>query len=137
MKKLLTFAVVLACTVALSSNATAVEKKPAKKPAKSENAANPAAKKPSDERTIRGELVCAHCSLGIGEGCQNAIKVTRKGKDGKEIQAVYLLTGDAADTLGKGDGQMVIAKGKVKREGKGKEAKLYLATSSLQAVKKK
>lgn len=132
MKKLLTVAIALVCTVALSGNAFAAPKKDAKKPAKADQA-----KKPNAERTIRGELVCAHCSLGIGEGCQNAIKVTRKNKDGKEIQQVFLLTGDAADALGKGDGQTVIAKGKVKREGKGKDAKLYLAATSLTAAKGK
>jgi hypothetical protein len=133
MKKTLSIALAIACTLALGGNAMAADKKKdAKKPAKSDKA-----KQPAGERTVRGELVCAHCALGIGEGCQNAIKVSRKGKDGKEIQQVFLLTGDAADALGKGDGQKVIAKGRVKREGKGKDAKLYLAASSLAADKGK
>ena len=135
MKKLLTLALTLACTFALTGSATAAEKK-TKKPAATESSKN-AAKKPSAERTVKGELVCAHCSLGIGSSCQNAIKVTRKGKDGKEIQQVFLLTGDAADALGKGYGQTVIAKGMVKREGSGKEAKLYLAATSLTESKAK
>ena len=135
MKKIITLALTLACTLALSGNALAADKK-TKKPAQGE-AAEKTAKKPSAERTVKGELVCAHCALGIGESCQNALKVTRKGKDGKEIQQVFLLTGDAAGSLGKGDGQTVIAKGKVKREGSGKDARLYLATTSLTAVKAK
>jgi hypothetical protein len=134
MKKLLALTLVLTCSLSMGTDAFAAPKKSTdKKPAQSDNAK----KKPSDERTVRGELVCAHCSLGIGDGCQNAIKVSRKGKDGKEIQQVFLLTGDAADALGKGDGQKVIAKGRVKREGKGKDAKLYLATTSLVADSKK
>lgn len=137
MKQLIKIALTVACAVALGSSAVAADKKEeAKKPAKGEKAKK-GAKKPAAERTVRGELVCAHCALGIGDGCQNAIKVTRKSKDGKEIQQVFLLTGDAANALGKGDGQKVIAKGKVKREGKGKEAKLYLAASSLTADKGK
>jgi hypothetical protein len=130
MKKLITSALALACVFALSTGAVAEEKKTKKsKKAKTEASAkgDKAAKKKT-ERTIKGELVCAHCALGKGESCANAIKVTNK-KTGKEM--VYFLGGDAANKLGKGKGQKVVAKGKIERKGKGKEATITLLASSL------
>lgn len=50
-------------------------------------------------------------------------------KSGKEM--VFFLAGDAANKLGKGSGQKVVAKGKIERKGKGKDAKLTLVASSL------
>ncbi|MBG88963.1 MAG: hypothetical protein CMO80_18960 [Verrucomicrobiales bacterium] len=126
MKKLLTAALALTCAFALTTSAVAEEKK-AKK-AKKEGAA-----KKNKERTVKGELICAHCALGKGDSCNNAIKVTNK-KSGKEM--IYFLSGDAASALGKGKGQKVIAKGKVERKGKGKEAKITLVASSLAVDKK-
>ena len=124
MKKLLTAALSLAFAFALTTGAVAEEKK-AKKGA-------------NKERTVKGSLICAHCELGKGDSCNNAIKVTRKNKKtGKESTVVYFLDGDAASALGKGKGQAVVAKGTIKREGKGKDAKITLVASSLAADKKK
>lgn len=131
MKKLITSALALACVFALSTGAVAEEKKTKKsKKATTEASAktDKAAKKKKAERTIKGELVCAHCALGKGDSCANAIKVTNK-KTGKEM--VFFLGGDAANKLGKGTGQKVVAKGKVERKGKGKETTLTLVASSL------
>ncbi|MGB0582023.1 MAG: hypothetical protein ACPGVU_20195 [Limisphaerales bacterium] len=128
MKKLITAALSLAFAFALTTGAVAEEKK--EKKAKKGGA--------NKERTVKGSLVCAHCELGKGDSCNNAIKVTRKNKKtGKESTVVYFLDGDAASALGKGKGQSVVAKGTIKREGKGKEAKLTLVASSLSADKKK
>lgn len=120
MKKLITAALSLAFAFALTTNAVAADEKKEKKK-KGANA----------ERTVRGELICAHCELGEGASCANAIRVTRKNKEGKEIQQIFQLKGDAANALGKGKGQKVLAKGTIKREGKGKEAKLFLTVASL------
>jgi len=126
MKKLITAALTLAFTFALATGAVAEEKKKKGK------------KDPNAERTIKGELICAHCELGKGDSCANAIRVTSKNKkSGKELTRIFFLDGDAASALGKGKGQAVVAKGKIKREGKGKDVKLTLVASSLSEDKKK
>ncbi len=126
MKKLITAALTLACAFALTTGAVAEEKK---------------AKKQTDKTakvmSRTGELICAHCELGEGASCANALRVTRKGKDGKEVQQIIQLSGAAADALGKGQGQKVIAKGTIKRQGKGKDAKLIMTVASLTAAKAK
>jgi hypothetical protein len=126
MKKLITAALTLAFAFALTTGAVAEEKKAKKKGAKTAKVMS---------RT--GELICAHCELGEGASCANALRVTRKGKDGKEVQQIIQLSGDAADALGKGKGQKVLAKGTIKREGKGKDAKLIMTVASLTAAKAK
>lgn len=124
MKKLITAALSLAFAFALTTGAVAEEKKAKKGAAK--------------ERTIKGELICAHCELGKGDSCNNAIRVVGKNKKtGKEITRIFFLDGDAASALGKGKGQKVVAKGTLKREGKGKDAKVTLVASSLAEDKKK
>jgi len=138
MKKLITAALSLAFAFALTTGAVAAEEKKAKKgdKAKKEQAAKKGDKKTAKkERSVKGELICAHCELGEGASCANALRVTRKGKDGKEQTRIFLLQGDAATALGKGKGQTVTAKGMIKREGKGKEAKMILVASSLKAAK--
>ncbi len=122
MKKLITAALSLAFAFALTTGAVAEEKKGAKK------------KNADKERTIKGDLICAHCELGKGDGCANAIRQTKKNKDGKEITRIFFLEGDAASACGKGKGQAVIAKGKLKKEGKGKDAKVILVASSVKEV---
>lgn len=136
MKKLITAALSLAFAFALTTGAMAEEKKE-KKSAKKEQSAKKGDKKKNanKERTVKGELICAHCELGKGDGCANAIRVTRKNKEGKESTRIYFLEGDAASACGKGKGQAVVAKGKLKREGKGKDAKIILVASSVKEVK--
>lgn len=112
MKKLITAALTLAFVFALTTSAVADEKK-------------------AKVRALKGELLCAHCDLSIGDSCSGALRVTAKGKEGKEIKRIFLLKGDAASSLGKGKGQMVIAKGTIKTEGKGKNIKRIMTVASL------
>lgn len=137
MKKLVTAALSLAFAFALTTSVVAEEKKEKKKGDKKEQAAKKGDKKKAanKERAVKGELICAHCELGEGASCANALRVTRKNKEGKETTRIFLLQGDAATALGKGKGQTVTAKGTIKREGKGKDAKMILVASSLKAAK--
>lgn len=139
MKKLITAALSLAFAFALTTSVVAAEeKKEKKKGAKKEQAEKKGDKKTANknkERTVKGELICAHCELGKGDSCANALRVTRKGKDGKEQTRIFMLEGDAASACGKGKGQTVTAKGTIKREGKGKDAKMIFVASSVKEVK--
>ena len=51
-------------------------------------------KDPAAERTIKGTLKCAKCSLKKTEECQAALEITRKDKEGKETTRVILLKND-------------------------------------------
>ena len=51
-------------------------------------------KDPAAERTIKGTLKCAKCSLKKTEECQAALEITRKSKEGKETTRVILLKND-------------------------------------------
>lgn len=43
------------------------------------------------ERTIRGVLACAKCTLKKTKSCQAALTVQRKNKEGEQIERVILL----------------------------------------------
>lgn len=43
------------------------------------------------ERTIRGVLACAKCTLKKTKSCQAALTVKRKNKEGEQIERVILL----------------------------------------------
>ena len=43
------------------------------------------------ERTIRGVLACAKCTLKKAKSCQAALTVKRKNKEGEQIERVILL----------------------------------------------
>ena len=49
---------------------------------------------PNTERTIKGTLKCAKCSLKKTEECQAALEIKRKNKDGKETTRVIMLKND-------------------------------------------
>lgn len=115
MKKLIATLATIAVAFTMTTGAFADEKKADKK-----------------EATVKGKAVCAHCNLGLGDSCATVIQTTKKGKDGKEVKQVYWLTdNEAAQKLGKGTGQTVVAKGTVKKEGKKDAAKLMLTASSI------
>ena len=42
---------------------------------------------PNAERTFKGTVKCAKCSLKKTEACQAALEITRKNKDGKEFNS--------------------------------------------------
>ncbi|MCS1408950.1 MAG: hypothetical protein M2R45_02129 [Verrucomicrobia subdivision 3 bacterium] len=65
---------IIAISMAIPSATAAEEGKAAKK-----------------ERTTRGVLVCAKCSLGKTESCQAALTINRKNKQGEKIERVFLL----------------------------------------------
>ena len=46
---------------------------------------------PNAERTIKGTLKCAKCSLKKTEECQAALEIKRKGKDGKETSRIIMI----------------------------------------------
>ncbi|HJN89782.1 MAG TPA: DUF6370 family protein [Verrucomicrobiota bacterium] len=102
----------LAISVAmLSSNAD--EKKPAV--AKTDKAAK--------ERTVRGTLMCAKCTLKKTDACQAALEMKRKDKNGKEVARVLLLKNNEAtkaihSKICKGQKVAVAVTGKL--DGKGK-----------------
>ena len=49
---------------------------------------------PNAERTFKGTVKCAKCSLKKTEACQAALEITRKNKDGKETTRVILIKND-------------------------------------------
>ena len=49
---------------------------------------------PNAERTIKGTVKCAKCSLKKTEECQAALEIKRKGKDGKETARVIMIKND-------------------------------------------
>ena len=49
---------------------------------------------PNAERTVKGTLKCAKCSLKKTEQCQAALEITRKNKDGKETTRVIMIKND-------------------------------------------
>merc|ERR1712072_192287 len=48
-------------------------------------------KKATKERTLKGTIMCAKCTLKKTDACQAALQVKRKSKDGKEVARVLLL----------------------------------------------
>lgn len=136
MKKLITAALSLAFAFALTTNVVAEEKKE-KKSKKAKTEKSEKGEKTAKVMARTGELICAHCELGEGASCANALRITRKNKEGKEIQQIIQLKGEGASALGKGKGQKVLAKGTIKREGKGKDAKFIMTVASLTEAKAK
>lgn len=85
------------------------------------------------EKTVKGKAVCAHCDLGIENSCQAVIQTTQKNKQGKDVARVYYLSKNAAaKEIGRPKGQNVTIKGTVKKEGKGKDAKLILTAKKVE-----
>ena len=80
--------------------------------------------KAAKERTVKGTIMCAKCTLKKTDSCQAALQVKRKGKDGKEVARVILLKNNDitkafhSKICGSGDKVAVGVTGKL--EGKGK-----------------
>lgn len=126
MKKLITLLSVAAITLAISTSATAAEKKK---------------RDPNAPRTITGVGVCAKCKLGEADKCANVVQVKRKGKDGAEQTINYYLADNEAAKEAHGEffckgEHPVSVTGTVKREGKGKDAKSILTATKVSAPKK-
>ncbi len=121
MKKLLQILTVVAVVFAMAAPTFAADKKGEKRD-------------PKAPRTIVGQGVCPKCCLGEGGECRNAIQVTRKGKDGKEMKMVYAVEGDVDHQLFCKGNKKVAVTGTIKREGKGKDAKMtVVATKAVEA----
>ena len=93
---------------------------------------------PNAERTIKGTLKCAKCSLKKTEECQAALEITRKNKEGKETTRVILIKNDDVSKafhkeICKAD---VFAAVTAKFEGKGK-ARVLVASKIEKAQPKK
>ena len=95
-------------------------------------------KDPAAERTAKGTLKCAKCSLKKTEECQAALEIKRKGKDGKETARVIMIKNDDVSKafhkeICKAD---VFAAVTGKFEGKGK-ARILVASKIAKAEPKK
>jgi hypothetical protein len=129
MKKLVTILSIAAVALAISTSATAAEKKKKNRD-------------PKAPRTITGVGVCGKCKLGTAKECNNVVQVTRKNKEGKETTTNFVLAANetAKDSHGKffckGETPVSVT-GTIKREGKGKDAKMTLTASKVEAPKKK
>lgn len=127
MNKLITLFGVAAITLAISTSATAADKKK---------------RDPKAPRTITGVGVCGKCKLGEADKCTNVVQMKRKGKDGKERVISFLLADNevAKDAHGKffckGETPVAVT-GTVKREGKGKDAKMIITATKVAEPKKK
>jgi hypothetical protein len=126
MKKIITLLSVAAVTLAISTSASAAEKKQ---------------RDPNAPRTITGVGVCGKCKLGEADKCTNVVQMKRKGKDGQEQTLTFTLADNdvAKDAHGKffckGETPVAVT-GTVKREGKGKDAKMILTATKIEAPKK-
>jgi hypothetical protein len=127
MKTILTFLVVPVLAFSLTSFAVGADADAGKKK-----------RDPNAERTVKGQACCAKCCLKTAEKCANVITTTRTDKDGKEQEVTFWLADqEQHDELFCKGKTEVIAKGTVKREGKGKDAKMVLTPSSVKKVKAK
>jgi len=95
-------------------------------------------KDPAAERTVKGTLKCAKCSLKKTEECQAALEIKRKDKDGKETARVILIKNDDVSKafhkeICKAD---IFAAVTGKFEGKGK-ARILVANKIAKAEPKK
>lgn len=84
----------------------------------------------ADEKTIKGEGLCAKCELKEAKSCQNAIKV----KDGDKSIVYYLEQNDVSKAFHKNlcSGKAkVVAKGEVKE----KDGKKILIASKIELDK--
>ncbi|MDP7010402.1 MAG: DUF6370 family protein [Verrucomicrobiota bacterium] len=93
---------------------------------------------PNAERTLKGTLKCAKCSLKKTEECQAALEIKRKSKDGKETARVIMIKNDDVSKafhkeICKAD---VFAAVTGKFEGKGK-ARTIIASKIVKAEPKK
>ena len=121
MKKLLQFLTVAALAFAVATPTFAADK-----PKKKGNAG---------PRTISGEAVCPKCTLNDeGAECGQAIRTTRKDKAGKEVTLIYYVVGDLAKEnhgiFCKGNKKATVT-GTMKREGKGKDAKIIVTATKV------
>ena len=93
---------------------------------------------PNAERTIKGTLKCAKCSLKKTEECQAALEIKRKDKDGKETTRVILLkNNDVTKAFPEKIREVgVFAAVTAKFEGKGK-ARVLVASKIVKAQPKK
>jgi len=128
MKKFLQIVVAAAVALAVATPTFAADKKKGGK---------------GGPRTITGQAVCPKCCLKDGSTeCGNAIQLdARKGKDGKEIPArVIYVVGDVAkdnhSLFCKGNKRATVT-GTIKREGKGKDAKMVLTATKVEEAKGK
>ena len=95
-------------------------------------------KDPAAERTVKGTLKCAKCSLKKTEECQAALEIKRKDKNGKETARVILIKNDDVSKafhkeICKAD---IFAAVTGKFEGKGK-ARILVANKIAKAEPKK
>ncbi len=95
-------------------------------------------KDPAAERTVKGTLKCAKCSLKKTEECQAALEIKRKDKNGKETARVILIKNDDVSKafhkeICKAD---IFAAVTGKFEGKGK-ARILVASKIAKAEPKK
>lgn len=102
--------------------------------------AEEAEKTAKKERTTKGTLVCAKCTLKQTESCQAALQIDRKNKAGKEIKRTFLLTNnDVAKAFHKnicsGDKVPVAVTGT--RQGKGKKVTITASKIVKAKAKKK
>lgn len=123
MKKFLQIVVAAAVALAVATPTFAADKKK---------------RDPKAPRTIVGQGVCPKCCLKDGSTeCSNAVQVTRKGKDGKEVKVVYAVQGDVDHQLFCKGNKRVAVTGTVKREGKGKDAKMTIVATKAAEAKGK
>lgn len=102
----------------------------------------PAAGKKADkkERQIKGYALCAKCALKKSEKCETLIQREVKTKNGKKRLITFSLEANkVAQDFHKhvcASKEPVIAKGKLKTEGKGKKMKRILTLSSIKIDEK-
>ena len=88
---------------------------------------------PNAERTIKGTLKCAKCTLKKTEECQAALELARKGKDGK-ARIIMLKNDDVTKAFHKEICKAdVFAAVTAKYEGKGKNR--VLVASKIEKAK--
>jgi hypothetical protein len=122
MKKLLQFLTVAALAFAVATPTMAADKDKKKRD-------------PNAPRTVSGEAVCPKCTLNDeGVECGQAIRTTRKDKAGKEVTRIFYVVGDLAKEnhgiFCKGNKKATVT-GTMKREGKGKDAKIIVTATKV------
>lgn len=128
MKRIITLLSIAAVVVAVSTPATAADKKK---------------RDPNAPRTFSGVGVCGKCKLGTSDKCNNVLQVTVKGKDGKEdtIRTFVLADNEVAKKAHgkffcKGETPVSVT-GALKVEGKGKKAVRTITATKVEAKKAK
>ncbi|MEO2043808.1 MAG: hypothetical protein ABGX43_04340 [Nitrospinaceae bacterium] len=126
MKKILSSIVMSLLAFGLVSSTFADDKKASDKPK---------GKKKDAVRTFKGTASCAKCALKISDTCQTVIqrKITRNDKE--RTMTFYVAKNEVAKkfhkTICSGDKIEVVAKGKLKSEGKGKNVKRTVTLASI------